>query len=327
MRVGGRPRADRETPSRHTRRVSRSAPPAAAAGLIAPGPRDATLLAVAVAGVSFSGPLMAATAAPALAIAFWRNGAGALATVVVALRRPASLRAIRRAPASALRATLLAGALLGAHFGTWVPSLTMTSVASATAMVSSQAIFAALIARRRGMAVRRGAWIGIAVSVAGVVLVTGVDVSLSARAALGDLLALGAGLAAALYMTVGSHARQHLGAAPYTIVCYFTAAGTLLVACLVGGQSLGGYSADAWWKIAAVTVAAQLLGHTLMNVVVATTSPTVVALALLLEVPGAALIAYLWLGQRPPLSALPGLVMIIGGLVAVTRAGATEPAG
>ena len=34
---------------------------------------DAVLLVVALTGISFSGPLMAATAAPALAIAFWRT--------------------------------------------------------------------------------------------------------------------------------------------------------------------------------------------------------------------------------------------------------------
>ena len=36
-------------------------------------PLDFALLAVAIAGVSLSAPLIAATAAPALAIAFWRN--------------------------------------------------------------------------------------------------------------------------------------------------------------------------------------------------------------------------------------------------------------
>ena len=37
---------------------------------------------------------------------------------------------------------------VAAHFATWVPSLTYTSVASATALVSTQPVWAALLARR-----------------------------------------------------------------------------------------------------------------------------------------------------------------------------------
>ena len=48
--------------------------------LVLPPARDLGLLALALAGVSASGPIMAATAAPALAIAFWRNALGAATT-------------------------------------------------------------------------------------------------------------------------------------------------------------------------------------------------------------------------------------------------------
>ena len=43
----------------------------------------------------------------------------------------------------------------------------------------------------------------------------------------------------------------------------------------------------------------------MFNLVLRTTSPTVVSLALLLEIPGAALIAAAALGQMPPLAAVP----------------------
>ena len=53
-----------------------------------------------------------------------------------------------------------------------------------------------------------------------------------------------------------------------------------------------------------------------------TTSPTVVSLAILFEAPGAALLAWLWLGQLPPASALPGILVLLAGLAIVIRAGA-----
>jgi drug/metabolite transporter (DMT)-like permease len=71
---------------------------------------------------------MAATAVPALAIAFWRNAlASAVLWPVALLRCRAELRGLERRER---RLALLAGLLLALHFGTWVPSLTFTSVAS-----------------------------------------------------------------------------------------------------------------------------------------------------------------------------------------------------
>jgi drug/metabolite transporter (DMT)-like permease len=75
-----------------------------------------------------------------------------------------------------------------------------------------------------------------------------------------------------------------------------------------------------------LTVSAQLLGHSVFNHLLATTSPTVVSLALLLEVPGASLLAALFIGQVPPLAAGLGLAVIVTGMALVIRGGgaATE---
>ena len=101
-----------------------------------------------------------------------------------------------------------------------------------------------------------------------------------------------------------------------------TASGVLLVACLVGGQALSGYDGRDWLKLAALTVGAQLLGHSLFNVVLRTTSPTVVSLSILFEIPGAAVIAALFVsGQHVPWLALPSAGLLLVGLALVIRAG------
>ncbi len=290
--------------------------------LAAPTGVDGLLLIIAVTGVSFSGPLMAATAAPALAIAYWRNAMGATVTTAAAALREG--RRLRHLSPSSWRLSALAGVALAAHFGTWVPSVTMTSVASSVALVSTQTVFAALIAHLLGRRLPRLAWIGIVTATVAVALITGADVSLSARSVAGDLLAVVGGLCAAVYVTIGSAARTALTTATYTAICYTTCALLLLGVCLVSGVRLGGYSADAWLKIALVTVCAQLLGHTLINVVLRSTSPTVVSMVILLEVPGAALVALIWLDQRPPASALPGLALLLVGLLLVARSRGRE---
>jgi drug/metabolite transporter (DMT)-like permease len=98
----------------------------------------------------------------------------------------------------------------------------------------------------------------------------------------------------------------------------------LLAVCLVGRQSLSGYDGQTWVKLLAITLGAQLLGHSLFNVVLRTTSPTVVSLTLLLEIPGAALIAAIFLDQRPALLALPAAALLVLGLALVVRAATRE---
>ena len=152
---------------------------------------------------------------------------------------------------------------------------------------------------------------------AGVLVVSGVDLTVATRALVGDLLALVGGAAAAAYMLIGSRARQALTTTTYTFVCYGTCAAVLLVACLVSGQPLWGWSASQWGLLVLVTATAQLMGHSVFNHLLATTSPVLVSLALLLEVPGAALLAAAILGQVPPPAAVVGLVVILAGMALV----------
>lgn len=280
---------------------------------------DAALLAVALVAVSTSGPLIAATAVPALAIAFWRNAmASGVLLPIALLRCRAELRSL---DAREWRLAGLAGLLLALHFATWIPALSYTSVASATALVAMQPVWAALLSGVRGVPVGRPVWVGIAVAVGGALLLTGADLQVSGRALLGDALALVGGAFAAAYMTAGSEVRRSVSTTTYTTLCYATTALVLLAACVIGRQSLAGYDAADWLKLLALTAGAQLLGHSLFNRVLRTTSPTVVSLSILLEIPGAALIAAVFLGQRPPALAIPAAVLLVCGLGLVIRAG------
>lgn len=277
--------------------------------------RTLVLMAVGVVAVSLSGPLMAAAVVPALAIAFWRN---AFATVVLApgavVRRRDELREMR---GRRLGLVLLSGVMLALHFGTWVTSLFYTSVSSATAIVCLQLAWIVLWQTTRGERFGARVLAGLALAFAGVLVVSGVDFSLSTRYLVGDLLALVGGMAAAAYTVIGGHARQHTSTTTYTFVCYGSCAVLLAVACLVSGQELTGYPPSQWALLLAVTATAQLMGHSVFNHLLATTSPVYVSLALLLEVPGASLLAALILGQRPPVAALVGLAVMVAGMALV----------
>jgi drug/metabolite transporter (DMT)-like permease len=292
-----------------------------------PPPVDLVLLGVAVAAVSTSAPLIRGASAPSLAIAMWRT---ALALPVLGLVVAVSGRSRRQIAAlvaggAERRRSAAAGLLLALHFATWVPSLSFTSVASSTALVATQPVWAAVIARWRGEHIPRGTWAGIGVAMAGAVVLTGVDLSIEPRALLGDVLALVGGALAAAYVTVGADVRRTLTTSVYAVVCYSVAAGALLVVCLVGREPLAGYDAGTWWALVGLTVGPQLLGHTVLNRVLSTTSATLVSVAILFEIVGAALLAWAFFGEVPPLSAAPAGVLIAAGLVMVVRMSGEPP--
>ncbi|HEV3226601.1 MAG TPA: DMT family transporter [Acidimicrobiales bacterium] len=278
---------------------------------------EIVLLGVSVIAASTSGPLVREADAPNMAIAFWRTALGGVIVLGFTLVR--SRRELRGLTRDQRRTAILAGAILAVHFGTWVPSLAFTSVASSVALTCTQPVWAAVMARARGEHIPKGAWAGITVALVGAVVLTGVDFSLSTRALFGDGLALAGGIFAAAYVTVGSDARRSMSTAAYTSVCYPVAAGVLLVACAVGRQPLAGYSAHTWWVIVAITVGPQLLGHSLVNRVLRAISATVVSVAILFEIVGATLIAWWWFGEAPSPGAYPAAALIGTGVILVVR--------
>ena len=278
-------------------------------------------LVVAVLAVSSSAPLIAYAAAPALAIAFWRNGLAAVVLTPVTLgpRRAELTGASRRA----MTFCVLAGLALAAHFATWMPSVQLGSVATATALVATQPVWQGLIAAAQGRRPSTAGWLGIALAVAGAAWATGADVGVSGKAVLADVLALLGAVAAAVYTALGEQARATLSTTTYTWICYGTCALVLLLVCLVGRVDLAGYDGRTWAAILALVAGAQLLGHSMFNYALQHTSATTVSVLILLEVPGAALLAWLWLGQQPRPATIPGLLLLLAG-VAVVVLGATR---
>ena len=312
-------------PRCHDGRVSQ--PPAS---LTLPGRGDLALLAIAVAAVSTSAPIIAATMAPALGIAMWRCALGSAATGSwLLVRRPWSADGrVRRWPRNGPEwtAALGGGTLLALHFATWIPSLRFTSVASATALVATQPVWAALLARARGTQIAARVWWGIAVALSGVLLLTGIDFALDPRSLIGDGLALVGGMLAAAYVSAGEAARRNLPTSVYAFLGYGWAALVLVLISAVMSVPLAGYTGRDWGLIVLLTATAQLLGHSLINQVLGSVSATVTSLAILFEFPGAVLIAAVWLRQVPPATLVPALLLLMLGLAIVIRSsGSAEP--
>ncbi|MER2137783.1 MAG: DMT family transporter, partial [Arthrobacter sp.] len=158
---------------------------------------------------------------------------------------------------------------------------------------------------------------GLVIAFAGVLVITGFDLGLSPEALLGDALAVAGGALAGLYTIAGGKARRTMSTGTYTTLCYGSCALILAVLCIAFQQPVIGFSPAAWAGILGVTVMAQLLGHTVFNHLLAVISPLVVSMIILLEIPGAAILAAVFLGEELPGGTYAGLAVILAGLAVV----------
>jgi drug/metabolite transporter (DMT)-like permease len=276
-------------------------------------------IAVGVAAISTSPILLRVAHLPALALAFWRCLAGA------ALLAPFALRRRGRLGRDAWIRLLAAGGFLAFHFALWNASLSFTTIASSTTLVSCSPLFVGLGARLLGEAPGRRGWLGIVLAVAGAAIIGLGDaaaVGLGMRALLGDALAFAGAAMIAGYLLLGRVARRRLPLATYATVVYGVAAAVLLPACLLTGAALGGYPARSWLAVAGVVAGPQLLGHTVFNGLLARVRASVVAVVTLTEPVGATLLAWLLFREAPATGFWFGAPLVLAGVWL-----ALEPAG
>jgi drug/metabolite transporter (DMT)-like permease len=273
------------------------------------------LLALGVGVASVSGILVryAEDAGP-LAVSFWRCAAGA------GILLPFAVRELREMSCRDYVLPAIAGSFLALHFATWITSLDLTTIAASVLLVSTTPIFTAAAGRlffresigNRGLA-------GIALAFAGTALIVGTDVSGSD--ALGNLLALAGGAMAAGYVIAGRRSRRTLAILPYAVVTYAVAAILLLPPTLIDGQDLFGYDRATWWALVAIVVGPQLLGHTIINLVLDDLDATTVSVSIMAEPIIASALAYVLFSETPTALIYPGGAAILLGIyLASTRA-------
>jgi drug/metabolite transporter (DMT)-like permease len=270
------------------------------------------VLIVAVLAVTYAGPVIRFTTAPAVAIAFWRLALVLPVTFAFSLRE--SRRSLDR---NTLLLMVLSGLLLAVHFWTWIASLRFTTVASSVLLVNLRpiivwAIAAAWLHEQPGS---RERW-GIALAVLGATLIGAGDARASLGAVGGDLLALAGAVAAAGYSVIGRRVRRTVGVWSYVTMVYGVAALSLGAIALLGRSPLTGFASRDWAVFAALAAGPMLVGHTGMNYALKHFRATTVNVAGLGEPVGATLIAWLVpaIHEVPPLTALAGGVMVLGGI-------------
>ncbi len=259
---------------------------------------------------------------PSLTIAAMRMGLAALILFPVAW--PRLREELPRLPAARLRLALLSGACLAVHFGSWITSLAYTSVASSTVLVTTNPIWvglASLLLLRERVAAAGIA--GIVLSIAGTGLIFATSTQSAAtypEPELGNGLALVGAIAASAYLLIGRGLRTHLGLLSYIWVAYATAAVLLWVGVAVSSAAVLGFSLSAYLLVLALALGPQLLGHTAFNWSLRHLSATFVALSILGEPVGSALLAYFLFHETLTAPQLAGFLLILAGIFIAARA-------
>lgn len=283
----------------------------------------ATLLAVAIGGVSFSAILARwaqSEAVPSLVIAFYRLLFATLMLLPFAAR--SMLRERPHLPPREVAAMAGVGFLLAAHFATWITSLEYTSVASSVVIVATESLWVplgtAFLLRER---VSWRMWVGILVAFSGsalLVLGDSGETRFGGKALLGDFLAFAGALAASLYFLAGRRLRQRHSLLTYATLTYAFAALFLLGMALAQGSPLYPYSRHAFGILLLFAFFPMILGHTLINYLLRWVSPPLISTAILGEPVVSSLMAVILLAE--PIRGLVlwgGLIILAGILIAV----------
>ncbi|MEO8100986.1 MAG: DMT family transporter [Betaproteobacteria bacterium] len=219
----------------------------------------------------------------------------------------------------------ISGIFLALHFASWISSLAYTSVASSLALVSTNPVWIALVS---WLVFREklSAWliVGIAAAAGGSALIFHSDSQLAAtpatsNAMLGNTLAVIGSMTVCGYLLIGRKSRKTVSLIPYIWLVYSAAAFVLMAMALIAGASLTGYSAVGWLCLLALALGPQLLGHSAFNWALKHVSATFIAIAILGEPVGSALLAWMFFGEAFAPLQLTGFCLLLAGIYLASR--------
>ncbi len=205
------------------------------------------------------------------------------------------------------------GLVTALHFGLYNASLGLTTVAHSLALVYTSPIWVSLFnALLNREMLPKSKWIGIAITVIGMVVLTRFEPAWTVRMLLGDLLALGSALTFGLYSATGRRQRGRYSLWSYAGGVY-AMAGLWLLPLAIFTWKMPKQPGLSWLSILLLGVFPLGIGHTLYNAALRRVHPTLVNIIATQEVTGGILLSWWLLGEVPTLNAVVGaLIMLIG---------------
>ena len=210
---------------------------------------------------------------------------------------------------------LISGISLALHYFLWFHSLNLTSVASATVIVTLQPLFAFVAGyfffkeRYTKLAVS-----GFIIAVIGSVIIGWGDFQLSGKALIGDLLSFISAGFISNYFIIGQYTRKRLSAFSWISLTYFFAFVFLGILSYVMHIPFTGYSSKTWFNILGLTLISTMLGQMVLTWLLKYFSATVISMTILGEAVGTCILGYFILHETVSLQQFVGIMVILLGI-------------
>ena len=274
------------------------------------------MIVIGVIGISMSAILIRFSTAPSAVTASWRL----LWTVILMSPVVFGTKGCRKELFSIDRRTvglsIISGIFLAVHFWFWFESLRLTSVASASTIVSTEVIWVSIgffLFLKGKLSLKAIA--AIAVAFGGSALVALADSGSGGTHLQGDLFALLAAMAVAVYMLIGRTLRASVSNTVYTYIVYAACAAGLLTMSVIQQQGLFDYGINGILIGLALAVFSTILGHSVFSWCLKYFSPSFVSASKLCEPVVAAILAGFLFGEVPGTMQLRGCVLILGSVL------------
>lgn len=278
------------------------------------------LILIGILGISMSSILIRFSTAPSAVTASWRLLWTVILMSPVTFGRQETRAEMRSISRRALLLSLLSGIFLAVHFWFWFESLRFTSVASATTIVSTEVIWVSLgfFLFLKGKLSPK-AVLAIAVAFCGSACIAFADSGAGGTHLQGDICALLAAVAVAVYMLIGRVVRSGVSNTVYTYLVYSACAAGLVGMSILQRQGLFAYGANGIFIGLMLAVFSTILGHSVFSWCLKFFSPSFVSACKLCEpVVSATMAAFLFREIPGPLQ-LFGCLLILGSVLYYSR--------
>ena len=213
-----------------------------------------------------------------------------------------------------------AGVCLALHFVVWITSLSFTSIAASTTLVTTHPIWVAILSwiwfqeKPKIMT-----FLGIIIAFLGGVLIAlggGQETTSYSQPFLGNILALMGGLLVSFYLILGREAqKQGLKISSYSVIVYTTAALLLFPTPFIFGSGYTHYPKPVYLYVLLMAIFSQLIGHTSINWSLRWLSTPLVTLAILFEPIGSSILGFLLFKEIPSIFVFIGAIFILVGVI------------
>jgi drug/metabolite transporter (DMT)-like permease len=278
-------------------------------------------LAIAIAGISWSAIFVRWAGVPGTVSAFYRVLiAGAVLWVWRGVRgvRGATRPFDRRAAWIAVAG----GVFFALDLALWNTAVMKTEAAVASLLGNNTPIFVGiltwLVLRRRP---RNSFWIGLALSLAGCVLIIGAGLTSGGtrNSMTGDVLAITASVFFAAYLIVTERVRQSMDTLTFNALAMAGSVAALLIIAASLGLPLAGFSTRTWMALTGLGLISQLVAYYALVYALGHLPATITSVGLLAQIPCTAALAWILLGEPLGAAQLAGGAVVLVGIYVVTR--------